>query len=260
MCSLFFIWGGKLFPILQLDIYFKTHPTSPPRCLPDLMHCEHLKRLSLDGNRLRELPELPVSLEKISLQDNCLTLPGSVFWEMLVASGLGLVVFLYIYTNIFVGKEVNSENGKIERVEIWKIPWSFVGCIWWGKDYIGGIFSRLLCSIAGNKVLPWVWAGQEPPCLGYYYPIPMIFLAVPPVTLAHVFSKWRYIFCVCVFFCVFWSSCLYLGLRQILSICPKTMTCGATDSCLSFPQSLCKVYSLKPKKCEFEIIHEATNR
>ena len=117
MCSLFFIWGGKLFPILQLDIYFKTHPTSPPRCLPDLMHCEHLKRLSLDGNRLRELPELPVSLEKISLQDNCLTLPGSVFWEMLVASGLGLVVFLYIYTNIFVGKEVNSENGKLN---VWK--------------------------------------------------------------------------------------------------------------------------------------------
>ena len=52
------------------------------------MHCEHLKRLSLDGNQLRELPELPVSLEKISLQDNCLTLPGSVRQEMLVLAGI----------------------------------------------------------------------------------------------------------------------------------------------------------------------------
>lgn len=167
MCSLFFLWGGKGFQFYSWTYIFRKKTRSPPRCLPDLMHCEHLKRLSLDGNRLRELPELPGSLEKISLQDNCLTLPGSVnMGRCWAPCGLGLGFFFDIYTHIFVGKEVNSENGKL-NVEIQKIPWSFVGCIWWGKDYIGGIFSRLLCSIAGNKVLPWVWAGQEPPCLGY---------------------------------------------------------------------------------------------
>ena len=168
---LFFL-GENCFQFYSWTYIFWNKTRQKPRCLPDLMHCEHLKRLSLDGNRLRELPELPVSSEKISLQDNCLTLPGSVFWEMLVM-WCWLVFFLEIYTNIFVGKEVKFRKWQIECVEIWKIPWSFVGCIWWGKDDIGGIFYRLLCSIAGNKVLPWVWAGQEPPCLGYDYSIPV---------------------------------------------------------------------------------------
>lgn len=47
-----------------------------PRQITDL-HLDQLKRLSLDTNDLTQLPELPISLEKISVQNNLLDrLPG----------------------------------------------------------------------------------------------------------------------------------------------------------------------------------------
>lgn len=50
-----------------------------PRQITDL-HCDQLKRLSLDTNHLTQLPELPVSLEKISVQNNLLDrLPGKTY-------------------------------------------------------------------------------------------------------------------------------------------------------------------------------------
>jgi hypothetical protein len=54
------------------------------RRMSNLMGCYQLKRLSLDVNHLTELPDFPISLEKISVQHNRLRyLPGPecVKWE-----------------------------------------------------------------------------------------------------------------------------------------------------------------------------------